>query len=166
MATYQSTILPALDAVRAIGGLLGLRVFTVTVRIRTWAGPRVGLGGCFDRDVPLTVQAANGTKQNVHVRQVSRREAIASGGKYTDRDLRVGPITPPYAAAFGLSAGGFSDTTLDIQPAPQPTEIFWIVASPSGSFGVPPGGAFFDKIGEEATSLHTVVILRQTGRVP
>src|SRR5579875_666951 len=140
MPTLGSSILPALDAIRAIGGKLGLRPFTVTARLRVWSGERPGVGAYTDTDTVLTNMAADGTKQPVMVKQVSRRDAIASGGLYTDRDLRVGPITPPFPAALGFLAGGFDDTTADPQPTNSATEVIWIVSSPTGTFGFPPGG--------------------------
>jgi len=164
VATFQSTVLPALDALRAIGGKLGLRVFSVTVRQRVWTGSRPGVGTKSDTDILLVNQAADGTLQPVRVRQVSRREAIASGGKYTDRDLRIGPLTPPYAAVLQMGAGGFDDTVLDPADTTSATEMLWIVTSTSGTYGIPSGGIVCKKIGEEATSLHYYVIVRATGQ--
>jgi|SRR6185312_12602121 len=164
--SFQSGILRPLDTIRAIGGTLGLRVFTVTVRQRVWTGLPGEPGSTkTDTDTVLTNQAADGTKVNVLVRQVSRREAIASGGRFTDRDLKVGPITPPYPAAFQLASGGFDDGTVDPQPTNSAIEMLWIVASTNGTFGFPPSGALCEKVGEEATALHTYVFLRATGRL-
>lgn len=163
---FSPTILPALDAIRGIGGLLGLRVFKVVVRKRVWPGSRPGVGGsATDTDTVLTDQAADGSLQNVRVRQVSRREAVASGGKYTDRDLKVGPLTPPFAAGI-LAAAGFDDNTVDPTPTTSATEILWIVSAPGGTYGIPSTGIICEKIGEDFTALHLNVYLRATGRLP
>jgi hypothetical protein len=161
------TILPALDAIRAIGGMLGLRPFKVIARKRSWTGGRPGVQGSIkqDTDVVLTDQGADGQLYPVLVRQVSRREALASGGQYTSRDLRVGPITPAFAASF-LPAAGFDDTAIDPALSGVTTEVIWIVSSSSGTHGIPASGIVCEKRGEEATSLHYYVILRATGRAP
>lgn len=162
-------ILPALDRIRAIAGGQGLRPFKVLVRRRVWSGgPRPGSGGAtkVDTDVVLVNIGGDGRGQPVRVVQVSRSEAIASGGQYTSRDLKVGPITPVFAAtAFGR-AGGFDDGSIDPAPTGQKVEIIWIVSSPNGTHGIPAAGVICEKKGEEATSMHYFVILRATGRTP
>ncbi len=163
------TILPALDAIRSIGGLLGLRPFSVKVRRRVWYGERPGVGQHVDTDTVLTNQMPDGTLQPVLVRQLARREVIASAGLYTDRDLRVGPMTPNYQPLLQMSPGGYDDTTLD--PAPMTTpqmsaETMVIVSAPNGTYGIPAAGVCCDKVGEEATALHYYVILRANGRIP
>lgn len=150
---------------RSIGGLLGLRVFTVTVRVRTWDGSQPGNGAYTDVDTSLVNTMTTGQTFPVRVQQVSRRDVIASGGVYTDRDLRFGPMTPPYPAGI-FPAGGFDDSTLDVAPSAeeQAREVFWRITGPSQ--GIPPQGAWFEKVGEEYTALHAYVILRANGRVP
>ena len=162
---FVPAIKPALDAVRSIGGLLGLRVFAVTVRKRVWSGGRPGVGTKTDTDTVLTNQAANGTLQPVRVRQVSRSEAIASGGQYVARDLRVGPMTPSFLASLFLPAAGFDDSSMNPQPTASATEMIWIVSTnDGGTHGLPPSGIVCELRGKESTSLHGYVILRATGR--
>ena len=173
---FVPTIKPPLDAVRAIGGLLGLRVFAVTVRKRVWTGtpanlrpPAPGAAGmtATDTDVVLTNQAADGSLQPVMVRQVSRREAIASGGQYTARDLRVGPMTPAYAANLQLGAAGQDDSALNPAPTASPTEIIWILkTNDGGTHGLPAAGVICEKVGEESTAIHYIIFLRATGCQP
>jgi hypothetical protein len=231
--TARDTLLPAIDRIRSLGGIFGLRLFTVTVRLRTQDGERPEIGGFTDLNtpvvnqlpvptlfigtvavtsgltavtgigtiftqqarVPFVVQFANQPGVNylvssissdtaltltfpftgattasttmqssatpVLVSQLSRREVIASAGLYTDRDLRVGRMTPPYpAGAFG-AAGGFDDSTIDpLAINGAAAEVFWLVSGP----GYPAAGAWFDKVGEEFTALHAYVILRANGR--
>jgi hypothetical protein len=159
-------ILPSLDIIRGIGGVLGMRVFTVVVRRRVWSGPRPGAPGStkVDTDVQLTNRFVDGSLQPVMVKQVSRAEAIASGGTYTNRDLKIGPITPIFASSAFGAVGGFDDGSIDPAPTGQAVQIIWIVNTPAGTFGVPNQGIICEKIGEEATSLHYFAIVRATGR--
>lgn len=163
---FVPDVLSALDVTRSVGGLLGLRVFTVTVRRRVWSGGRPGLGTQVNTDVVLTNQMADGTTYPVRVKQVSRAEAIASGGQYTNRDLTVGPLTPVFAATAFAEAGGFDDNSIDPAPTGQSVEMIWIVATTSGTHGIPSTGIICEKRGEEATSLHYYAVLRSTGRAP
>lgn len=234
MKTARDAILPAIDVVRSVGGLLGLRLFTATFRLRTWDGGRPGLGGFTDVNTPMVnqlpattlfsgtvaltvgssavvgtgtlfttqLQAATvvqfssqpgvnyvvgsvasdtsltlsfpftgattasttmqSTSTPVLVRQLKRSEVIASGGLYTDRDVRVGRMTPPYPAGAFNSAGGFDDTTIDpLAINSAAAEVVWILNGP----GYPASGAVCDKISEEFTALHASVVLRATGRI-
>ncbi len=175
MATFVPTVLPALDALRGIGGLLGLRVFTVKVRKRVWsgvpAGYRPGAPGVpgmtkVDTDTVLTNQAADGSLQPVRVRQVTRREVMSSGGQLADRDLRVGPMTPTFAASF-LPAGGVTDATVNPAPTGSATELIWILSANDGqTHGLPASGVVCELRAQESTALHVVVFLRATGRQP
>lgn len=162
MAGLTPLVLPVLDIVRSVGAVIGLRPFTVKVRVRTYNGARVGQGLKTDVDTVLTNQFVDRSRQPVMVKTLTQKDVIASGGLYRDRDLRVGPITPSYAASLGILAGGFGDSTVDPPPPLVPTEIFWNVTGP----GMPSGGAWCSKIGEEVTALHYYVILRADGRRP
>lgn len=160
---FVPAVLPALDIVRSVGGILGLRVYTVTVRQRVWSGERPGLGGYSDTDTVLTNQGPGGTLYNVRLRYVSSRDVIASGGKFRDRDMRVGPMTASYAASIGLNAGGWTEATVDATPYNSlPQEIFWNVVGPD----TPAAGIWCEKIEERANSMHYEVVLRNGGAVP
>lgn len=148
-------ILNALDTSRAIGGLLGKRILLPMVRRRVWTGERPGIGTFTDTDIFITNTGALPTTA-VSVQMVSQKDIVASGGLYRDRDMRVGPITPPFAATSLVGAGGFDDTTVDPAPTTQAVELFWNV---SGQ-GMPTGGEWCMKIGEEVTWMHYTVILR------
>jgi hypothetical protein len=166
--SIPDAISPSLDIVRSLGGQLGLRPFRVTVQRRVWTGARPALFGSTytDQDVVLTNRDQYGNPQPVLVRQVSRREAIASAGFYTNRDLKVGPVTPSYAASVFGPASGFSDAAIDPAPDGQSVQIIWVVSATGGTFGLPPNGAVFEKIGEDASALHYYAYIRQTGRSP
>jgi hypothetical protein len=161
-ALVDSDFLGDLDEIRGIAGELGLRVYSVNLQVATWSGSRVGQG---TKTVsPLTFTNTAGLSgdplPNVRVRQLSRKEVVASGGLYTDRDFKVGPMTPAFAATLAQYGGGYTDQQIDPLATSTPTEIIWNVMGPS----IPPGGASFSKVGEEATSMHYFVVLRQSGR--
>ena len=163
--TLASSILPALDALRGIGGILGLRVFSVTLVVRRWSGGAVGKGNKVDTPTVLTNVTATsaGTLENIKVRFLSTKEISASGGLYRDRDIRIGRMTPAFAASFGLIAGGYGDVTLDPQPMTyQPQEIFWNVAGP----GMAQGGSWCSRIAEEVSALHYAIVVRADGKNP
>lgn len=154
MALKDGLIGP-LDRLRGIPGRLGLRGFKVFVLVRRYSGSRVGVGPFTDAPlVQLTV--AEGT-QPCKVEQVSAKDVIRSGGTLTDKDLRVGPLTPPYAN------GGTAQTTLDPPRGASPAEVFYKVTHQS----LPNGVAWFEKVSDEVVSLlHYYIVIRSSGRVP
>lgn len=165
MAGFLPTILAPLDALRSIGGILGLRAFTVKVRVRSWTGDRPGLGSYADQDTVLQNQAPPGVTPSLYpvlARYVTTREVIASGGLWRDRDIRVGPMTPAYAAAIGMLAGGYGESNLDPAVALPAREVFWNVAGPD----MPAGGVWCSKVQELSTALHYIVVLRTDGKQP
>lgn len=99
--TLRDDLLPQIEALRGIPGQLGFRPYTsVVLRTRTWSGAEPGDGTHSDASLSLT---AGG--QPAKVRQISAREVQASGGRYTDADFIVGPLTPEHTAPGGGSAG-------------------------------------------------------------
>ena len=154
MATLYDDLRPDIDDIRGIAAELGGRRFTVSLVTRTWTGERVGVGT--KTDVTTTIKVAHGTLDPA-VAQVSTREIIASGDRFTDQDLKVGPLTPAYPG------GGVADATAVPALAGLPTEIFWKVTGP----GIPPGGAWFDQIWDDTgANLHTYLYLRANGKIP
>ena len=155
---FTQSLIPALDSIRGIAGTMGLRPYTVTIIVDKWAGSRVGQGTKTSASLTLT-NTMGPPSEPVRVRQVSRKDIIASGGLYTERDFKIGPMTPAYAAYINQFAGGSSDPQLDPEATNVPTEVVWQMLGP----GLPAAGAIFAKVGEEATSLHYLLYLRQTG---
>jgi hypothetical protein len=154
-------ILPALDMCRTIGGRLGLRVYTTTVRQRIWSGERPGVGSYVDFDTALVNTGVDGVSAPVMVKELSRKDVIASGGLYISGDLRIGPMTPAYQALFTKLAGGYTDRgTLDPGPlSTAPVQMIWIVNGPSLA-----PNSIFQKVSEEAAAMHYKVVVRSTGR--
>lgn len=155
--SFRDSILPAVDIIRAIPGALGLRIFTVSVVLRTWTGTRAGLG--VNTDVRTGVKVDLGIYQT-KITLISANDAIASGGLYTNQDLKVGPITPPFA---GSVADGDAITVFDPVVGASPTEVFFNVKGP----GYPAAGAWFVKISQDVTkSFRYTFVIRRTGEVP
>lgn len=157
--TFRKSVLRPLDIVRGIPGRLGLRPYRVAVRVRTWNGSRPGVDSSSSSDVDNFFWVDGGTHR-ARVRQLTQREVIASAGAYSDQDLRVGPITPPYT---GGAANHSSITIFDPSPTGAATEVFFLIDGP----GMQSGGAWFEKISQDVTRpLHYQFVVRRTGRAP
>lgn len=178
MALVPNALLVALDAARTRRGALGLNPFRVYLRIREWPGGRVWEGNQYidnvgngGQDLQITVGQPPIGPQPCKVTFVSTKEIIASAGLYRDRDMRVGPFTPPYglspsachACGFGEPHGGFSDSQIDpAQYGDTATDVFWRVEGPT----MAKGGSWFNKLELTATSLHYFLTLRANGTQP
>jgi len=94
--TIRDAVLPILDAGRESLDIdFGLRRYSLALFTREWpVGTIPGAHGVTPAEttMPLVVGASGRPK----VMQLSAREIAASGGLYEDRDLRVGPFTPPF----------------------------------------------------------------------
>jgi hypothetical protein len=155
--TLRTSLLPALDAIRGIPTILGLRLHIVTVRIRQWTGERPGEGSYVDTNTGLKVDLAIG---NVKVRNLTQKEVIASGGLFTDQDLIVGPITPPYqGSATDNDAISVFDPPTQVGVV-SATEIFFNIQGP----GYGATGNWFKKIGQRTDQpFRYMLYLRNTG---
>jgi len=160
MATLVPSIYSALDAIRSIGDDLGLRLWTVTLTKRVWSGERPGIGTKTDTTFQLFNTDSLGNLHPVRVKQVSRGDIIASGGLYSNQTMRCGPMTPNYTAN-GIS-GGVTTANLDPPTSASPTELFWFIQGP----GIPSGGAWYEKAGEEAKAMSFYVVLNRSARKP
>lgn len=151
--SFRDDLLPDLDAIRGIPGELGLRRFTVTVRVKTTTGVRPGVVGGTTTTVDTVLKVGNGT-QNPKVAEVSVRDVVASGGLYETGDYRIGPLTHEW------SNGGTSlDTT---NPATTSTgrEVFYILEGP----GFASGGVICKRVSDESLpNFHINVVVRRMG---
>ena len=146
-----------MDILRGIPGQLGLRLFTVTIVQRTWSGSRVGLG--INTDTETGVKVDLGVYQT-KVKMIKASDNIASGGLYTDQDLKVGPITPPFPSS---GPDGDAITVFDPVVGASPTELFFHVVGP----GYPAAGAWFKKISQDVTgNFRYTFIIRKTAEIP
>lgn len=148
MASFRENLLPILDRIRALPGALDLRTYQVTVRVRDWTGARAGLGTKTDTDTVLL----NGGK-NVRVREVPTKDVVASGGLYTQQDLKVGPFTPDW------SGGGIDEAIIDPVPGSSPREVFFkVTGSGMGN------GRWYKRIHDETLpNFSRILYLRAIG---
>jgi hypothetical protein len=154
-------LLPLLDQVRGISGILGFRPTTVTIRVVTWTG-RPGVGTSSYVDTPLQVMTATSTPQNPRVVPITNKDILASGGLYTEEDVKVGPLTPQFAASAGLAGGGYAPSAIN---PPQGTagasykEIHFKLAGGGYQFPV-----WFERIGDSVISTtRYFLVLRRAG---
>jgi hypothetical protein len=157
--TLASALLPVVDTVRGIPGILGFHGTTVTARLVTWLGTRPGVGECTIVDTPLLVMS---NTQNPRVRQLSDKDALASGGIYTNQDIRVGPVTPPFEANEFVAEGGVEHATIDppmIAAGTGAKQIFFKLAGRGFQFPV-----WFVRVGDETVPpLRRFLTLRRAG---
>lgn len=150
-------LLPVLDKVRGIPAALGLRPYTVSIFKRTWSGSRVGVGTATDT---VTGELVSLGTYNPRVRAVTTREIIASAQLYAEQDLRIGPITPPYA---GSSADHNAFSDFDPTPVASPVQLWFKITGP----GYPAGGAWFRKVSQDTTDVFAYwFVVRKTGEIP
>lgn len=141
------------DRIRGIPGQFDIRLFTCKVRVTTWSGSRIGQGtATIVSERLLTVGEGQYMPK---VRQVTQKDILASGGKYTDQDFKVGPLTPPYLG------GGVPAEWIDPPQQAGPTEVIFLLEGP----GMPPGGGRYKRIGDETDrAFHYNIILRHNGQ--
>lgn len=157
MATLRDTLLPALDQIRAIPAILGLRPHIVSITVRVWTGQQPGDG---TYTPTATREKLDLGSYNVKVRNVTQREVIASGGLYVDQDLVVGPITPPYS---GSALDNDNISTFDPVVGGSPTEVFFNIQGP----GYGANGDWFQKIAQRVDQPFRYMFwLRKTGETP
>jgi len=156
--------LKALDKIRGIPGRIklrdqGLRLYTVSIKVKTWTGTRPGVDTSTATDADSTFWVDAG-KHKPRVVQVTQRDIIMSGGAYQDQDLKVGPITPPYR---GGTADHSAITVFDPLPNGSPVEIFFLVQGP----GMAVEGSWFEKFQMTVTKPFSYqFVIRRTGRIP
>jgi len=151
--SLRTSLLPALEKLRGIiPSQLGLRPHSVTVRVRTWTGPRPGVGTYTDVDTVLT-----NAGYNVKIKPITTQDIVASGGRYASGDFRVGPLTPEHAT------GGTPDSVIDPPRSATAREVFFILEGP----GLPSEGAFCKRVDANPFGLfRSEIVVRRTGERP
>lgn len=158
MATLRNSLLPAIDAIRAIPGQLGMRLYAVSIVTRTWTGARPGLGTKTDAATALTVDRG---QYQAKVRQLTERDVIASAGLYNTQQFEIGPLTPGYASNAG--SGGITPDIIDPAVGSTAIEVFFKVTGP----GFPAGGGWFKKVATNVTKPYRYTfIVEKTAVVP
>lgn len=154
-STLRDALLPAIDTIRAIPSVLGMRLYTVQIRVDTWSGARVGVGS-LTRGALQPIKVAAGTA-TITVRQRSQKDVIASGGGLQDIDFILGPITPPYP---GSVKDDDQISLLDPPVGASPTEIHYFVTGPNMT-----AGAWFRKVEQDFSKpYHYTIVIRKTGQ--
>lgn len=146
-----SRLLKTLDKGRARLDTVGLRPYTVTLRVITYAGARVGLGAATTTNTAITVADAKAPK----VRVLSDSDTVASGNLFTKTRYEIGPLTPAY------DGGGVAATTLDPATSASPTEVFYVVTGP----GTPSTGMLCKKVADKYDSpFRYMLIVESIGK--
>lgn len=89
MAINRDRLNAIADRARRIA--VPIRTCTVSIRKATWSGDQVG-------DGTATFGPALALPTYVKVREITSKEVAASGGKFEEEDLMVGPITPSFGS--------------------------------------------------------------------
>lgn len=157
--TFRTGLLKAIDRVRGIPNRLDLRLYKVSIRVRTWTGSRPGVDSSTSTDADEYFGVDAGTHR-ARVAQVTQRDIIASGGIYQDQDVKVGPITPPY---LGGAANHADITAFDPNPTGSATEVFFKIEGP----GMATGGSWFHKVGQDCSKPFAYYFtLRRVAQTP
>ena len=163
LGNLRTSLLPVVDGVRGLPGLLGLRIYTVQVCYETWVGTdasgRSGFGIGTKTLSPLQSLRVDQGGASPHVRQVSQKDIIASGNLYQDQDLKVGPITPPYT---GSTKDEDQISIFDPPSGMPPEAIHFFVTGPGYA-----SGAWFRKIGDKVDDpISWFIFLRKNAVTP
>jgi hypothetical protein len=109
--SLRDDLIPVVDEIRedVIDGVAGLRLYTVTVRTRTWSGGAPGRGTATNVDITLSPKPK--------VSDPSPRMVYGQQGAFEEGDRIVSKISATYTAAQlrGTPANG--------------AEIFWLIGS-------------------------------------
>jgi hypothetical protein len=103
--TLRDNCLPIFENARVLLDNLGFRRYDVLLRVIDWSGATTGKGTKTTLDTPLVIQQTH----RIKVRRLTSQDILASGGKYSDGDYRVGPITPIYIDVNGQTGGQLVD---------------------------------------------------------
>jgi hypothetical protein len=152
--TLRDVLLPAVNKIRTIPNTIGIRLFTVTVRVRSWTGDRVGLGAITTTDTAL----ANLNGSPPKVRQLSGDDVVASGGTLSDQMFEIGPLTPSYIE--GLSTLGTTGNAINPPTTDGPQEILYVITGP----GLVDGGIICKRISDDTDRpFRYTVTVKQIG---
>lgn len=144
--SLRGALLPVADRLRGLADTAyGLRLHGVSVVVTVWpAGSLPGAHGVTPTTTttPLLVDGAR-----PRVERVSSQDVIASGGRYEDADIKVGPLTPAWTDAAGVAHG----VSLDVINPPIPAgggvaEVLFKVTGP----GIPAAGDWYRRVGDDA----------------
>lgn len=131
--TLRDDLLPAVDAIRAIPGELGLRRFTVSRITKTWASGTVGRTHASDATATSVLQY-NGS-HNVKATLANERQLqqlLGSGHLFKAGTWIVGPVTPDFVG------GGYGPDGFEVATGTAATVLYKLEGP-----GLPSGGTMF-----------------------
>lgn len=106
MTTLRKALIPALSQIDSILGPSGLDLRPTTVSIITRITNAQHIGAGLNTDTVLVLP------NWIKVRHITQREIAASGGRYEEGSVKVGPIRPQFNDPF-LGSGGYTQAQLD-----------------------------------------------------
>lgn len=109
---------PLLTRIRAIPGELGLRPYSVAMRVRTYSGDTLGLGQPSDETIAITEDGGQPPK----VRWLDDEQIALAG--YKTAGIEVGPMTPAH------SGGGTELATLTQAGVLDRSEVHLVITGP------------------------------------
>ena len=128
----RDDLLPQIERLRAIPGQLGFRPYTsLRLRTRTWAGAEPGDTNNTSPGYTDSFLALETGGQPAKIRQISAREVSASGGRYTDADYVVGPLTPQHPSGGGTA--GYTPAELAPSSSARNVERHVVLVGPGES---------------------------------
>ena len=142
----RDDLLPLIDTVRSIPGVLGLHRFQVWVRKTVYAGSRIGEGAFSITETRLLVGG-----QDPHVKELKSQDIAAGADDLQGVEYEIGPFTPNYPAL----------SVLDPAQDGQPTVVTYLLKGP----GLPTSGLLCTKVSDDVSRpLRNVLRVRSTGR--
>lgn len=153
--TIQTSCLPLFEAARVLLADAGLRRYDVVMRVVVWSGQSAGEGTKTTTDTPLRIQG-----KRPGVRRMKSEDVVASGGLYSDVDMRIGPFTPSFTGAGGpYASGGLEPVAFDPAKDASTRTIHYKITGPGME-----AGAWFKKIAQETDSAFSYYFtVRKTG---
>jgi hypothetical protein len=119
MTTMLDDLRKLADETRRVAeDTIPIRTVQVVIKVRVWSRRR-GEGPFFDQDLVMPTRYP--------VRFLSSKEVNSSGGRYTQEDVKWGPITP----SFDGGTGGYTIALLNPKPLAGEearTEILYVLS--------------------------------------
>jgi hypothetical protein len=148
MVDLPAKLKPVADRLRGLKAKLGVSVYTVSLRVRTFTSQ--DFDGYSQTITPLLTGGFNPP-----VKRLNQKDLVISGGLYQDQDLEV-TLTPDFGT------GGYAIAVLDPPVGNNPPEVLFIVTGD----GIPTGGSLYKRIGLKVSPMGYRLVLRNTGVKP
>lgn len=120
--TLRDDILPVVDEMRQIPDDLGLRRYSLTMRMRRWSGGKPGLGSPTDTDLEILPRPK--------VRVMTTKEIAQSAGTYRMGDFKVEKITPNFIS--DTERHGFKPSDLDVEADEDQEDVVAVLVGDEG----------------------------------